>query len=75
MAVAFTRHARGVTRFWGISYEDVLATIETPDSVLTTEKGRLNAIRRFETRYLRVTYTKQQDDILVITVTLRRRPW
>ena len=75
MAVEFTRHARRVLRFWSISQEDIIATLENPDSVFPTEKGRLNAIKSFGGQYLRVTYIERQDDILVITVTPRRRPW
>lgn len=73
--VRYTRHARRVVRFWRIQEEDVLATLQNPDKVVPTEKMRHNAIKQFGERYLRVTYTEEQDSILVVTVTPRKRPW
>lgn len=73
--IRYTRHARRVTRFWGIQHEDILATLREPDRVFPTEKSRQNAVKQLGGRFLRVTYTEAEDHILVITVTPRKRPW
>lgn len=70
----YTRHARRALRFWEIAPDDVQAALSAPDRVLSTEKGRLNAVKQFGDRFLRVTY-EETDHILVVTVTPRRRPW
>lgn len=62
-------------RFWHIRLEEVESTLALPDRVIPTDKGRLNAIKGFGERFLRVTYMDEADHILVITVTPRRRPW
>ena len=62
-------------RFWNILLEDVQSTLTIPDGVLPTEKDRLNAVKRLGERFLRVTYKEEEDHILVVTVTPRRRPW
>ncbi|PKB79636.1 MAG: hypothetical protein BZY88_12530 [SAR202 cluster bacterium Io17-Chloro-G9] len=62
-------------RFWNILMEDVESTLAFPDKVLTTEKDRHNAIKRLGERFLRMTYKDEEDHILVVTVTPRRRPW
>jgi len=73
--VHLSRHARRVTRFWHISHEQVVAALEAPDRTLQTDKGRFNAIKTFADGFLRVTYKDEDDRILVVTVTPRKRPW
>jgi len=73
--VRYTRHARRTVRFWSIDPEEVMATLQNPDRIIPIEKGRLNAIKQFGERFIRVTYIEESDHILVITVTPRKRPW
>ena len=73
--IVFSRHARRDTRYWGICHEEVLATLATPDRLLPTVKGRLNAIKEVEDGFLRVTYMEYEDHILIVTITPRKRPW
>ncbi|MDO8750704.1 MAG: hypothetical protein Q7K03_06130 [Dehalococcoidia bacterium] len=73
--IVYVRHARRSMRFWRISHERVVATLEAPDRVLPMAKGRFNAIKAFEDGFLRVTYKEEDDRILVVTVTPRKRPW
>lgn len=50
-----------------ISQEEVISTIENPEKTEPTEKDRLNVFKQMEGRYLKVTYKKFTDHILVIT--------
>jgi len=74
--IVYVRHARRSMRFWHIGHERVVvATLAAPDRVLPTAKGRFNAIKAFEDGFLRVTHKEEDDRILVVTVTPRKRPW
>jgi hypothetical protein len=61
-------------RFWRIDSADVVLTLEQPDTVVPSEKGRLNAVRKLDQGFLRVTYKEELDHLLVVTVTPRRKP-
>ncbi|MBI2934081.1 MAG: hypothetical protein HYY29_00765 [Chloroflexi bacterium] len=71
----FGRHARRTVVFWKIKIEDVQSTVSEPDRVLATEKGRLNAVKQFGDRFLRVTYREEADHVEIVTVTPRKKPW
>lgn len=49
--------------------------IREPAFTEPTVKGRRNAYKFIGGRYLRVTYKEESDHILVITVTMRKRPF
>lgn len=51
-----------------ISEQEVEAVLSVPDKVEPTERGRMNAFRRFGSRYLKVTYRELPDEILIISV-------
>jgi hypothetical protein len=59
----------------GVTDEEAEMTINKPDHIETSIKGRRNAYRCIKGRFLRVTFKEEADHILVITVTVRRRPF
>lgn len=73
--IRFGRHARRTVVFWGIRQEDIESTLSAPDQVMPTRKGRLNAVKQFGNRFLRVTYREESDCLLIVTVTPRKKPW
>jgi hypothetical protein len=52
-----------------------LTSCEKPDSLGKSVKGRMNAFKFMNGRYLRVTFKEELDDILVVTVTIRKKPF
>jgi len=49
--------------------------IEIPDLCEPSIKGRMNAFKFVNGRYLRVAFKEEADHILVITVTIRKKPF
>lgn len=50
-----------------ISEQEVEAVLSVPDKVEPTERGRMNAFRRFGSRYLKVTDREFPDEILIVS--------
>ena len=73
--VTYDRHAKRRMKDRAISQEEAKSTIENPDSLAKSVKGRANAFKFVNGRYLRVTYKEEPDYILVVTVTVRKKPF
>lgn len=69
----YTRHARREMRLYGITPGEVEATLSAPDAETPTEKGRTNAWRGRAGDWVRVTYTQESGDTVIITATPRRK--
>lgn len=54
---------------------EVKSAIEDADFLEQSIKGRLNAFKFINGRYLRVSFKEKPDHILVITVTIRKKPF
>jgi uncharacterized protein YuzE len=61
--VHYTRHARSRMRQHRISEESVILTIGEPDQLLSSIKGRYNALKRIAHRVIRVTFREEADRI------------
>jgi len=48
--------------------EEVIETIKSPERIETTVFGRMNAYKRIGIKSLKVTYVKEQEKIVVISV-------
>ncbi|HAR46136.1 MAG TPA: hypothetical protein DCS05_08185 [Nitrospiraceae bacterium] len=59
----------------GVTEEEAEGAIETPDYSEPSIKGRINAFKFIKSRHLRVTYKDEAGRILVITVTIRKKPF
>ncbi|MBE0431582.1 MAG: DUF4258 domain-containing protein [Dehalococcoidia bacterium] len=73
MNLYFSRHARNRMRRFGVSPGEVEQLLEGPDHTESGEKGRRNAWRKRNDRYIRVTYVEEQERTVVVTVTLKDR--
>ena len=62
-------HERDVTE------SEIEAVIAVPEYIEPSVKGRTNAFHFMRGRYLRVTFREETDHILVITVTVRKKPF
>ena len=58
-----------------VSEDETESSIENPDFCEPSVKGRMNAFKFINGRYLRVTFKKEADYIMIITVTVRRKPF
>ena len=66
--VEFDRHAKRRMKWRRISQEEVVLTLQNPDKIEESVKGRVNANESIGERYIKVTYKKFSDKILVISV-------
>jgi hypothetical protein len=71
--IRYDRHARRRMKERGVTEEEAEMTINNPEHMESSIKGRKNAYKFIGYRFLRVTFREENDHILVITVTLRKR--
>lgn len=57
-----------------ISEEDVKTVVSSPDDVQATSKSRKNAMKAMGNWLLKVTYTEEQEKIVVITA-IDKKQW
>ncbi len=73
--IKYDRHAKRRMEERGVTEEEAEITIKEPEHLKASIKGRQNAYRFIGGRFLRVTFKEEVNHILVITVTVRRRPF
>ena len=73
--IKYDRHAKRRMKDRHVIEADVKLAIENTDFLEQSIKGRLNAFKFVNGRYLRVTFKEEPDHILVITVTIRKKPF
>ena len=59
----------------GVSEAEIDTVMAALDYTEPSVKGRTNAFHFINDRYLRITFREETDHILVITVTVRKRPF
>jgi hypothetical protein len=67
-AIRFDRHARRRMKWRKISEEEIYLALENPDKIEESIKGRINIYKSIGQRYIKVTYKKLSDEILIISV-------
>lgn len=73
--IRYDRHARRRMKDREVTEEEVEITIKKPEDVEPSVKGRKNAYKFIGGRFLRITFKEELNHILVITVTIRKRPF
>ncbi len=73
--VIVPRHARRRLRWRDVSREEVIAVVTSPDRTAPSIKERTNAFKALGGRFLRVSYKEEADAILIVTVTVRKKPF
>lgn len=66
--IVFDRHAKRRMKWRKISEEEVYFTLENPDKIEESIKGRINAYKSIGKRYIKVTYKEFSGKILIISV-------
>jgi len=73
--IKYDRHAKRRMKDRHVIEADVKLAIENADFLEQSIKGRLNAFKFLNGRYLRVTFKEEPNHILVITVTIKKKPF
>ena len=60
-------------RKFRISPEEVIQVIDAAERIEPTGKGRQNAWKKKDNKYIRVTYVGEKERTVVVTVTLKDR--
>ena len=68
LPIRFDRHAKRRMKWREITEEEVLNALDNPDKVEESIKGRINVYKAIEQRYIKVTYKKLLNEILIISV-------
>jgi hypothetical protein len=73
--IKYDRRAKRRMKDRHVIDDEVKSAIEDADFLEQSIKGRLNAFKFVNGRYLRVTFKEEPDHILVITVIIRKKPF
>lgn len=71
-AIKYDRHARRRMKWRLISEVEVEQVLANPDETEMTQHGRESAFKAIGDRYIKVTYKKQDGEILVISAVDKR---
>ncbi|MCD6117382.1 DUF4258 domain-containing protein [bacterium] len=66
--IYFSRHAKRQMKWREVSEEDVISTIFDPEDVQNAIKGRENAYKQINEKWIKVTFKKEDDKLIIITV-------
>jgi len=67
-----SRHARKQIKWRRITEKEAGEVISNPDRVEDAIKGRKNAFKLIGQRLLKITYTVENDSIIIITAMVRK---
>lgn len=67
MKIYFSRHAKRQMKWRKISEEEVQNTIFNPEKTLDSIKGRKNAFKHFNKKWIKVTFKEKDDRITIVT--------
>jgi hypothetical protein len=73
--VIFDRHAVRRMKEREVTVGEVRETMEAPDKAEPSIKGRTNCYKFLNGRFIRVTYKEETTHLLIITVTIRKKPF
>lgn len=67
MKIYFSRHAKRQMKWRNISEKEVKNTILNPEKLEDSIKGRKNAFKHIDKKWIKVTFKKQENVTIVIT--------
>lgn len=67
MKIYFSRHAKRQMKWRNISEKEVKDTILNPEKLEDSIKGRKNAFKHIDKKWIKVTFKKQDDVAVIIT--------
>ena len=66
--IYFSRHAKRQMKWRKISEEEVKNTISSPEKTEDSIKGRKNAYKHINEKWIKVTFKDDYDKIIIVTV-------
>lgn len=66
--IYFSRHAKRQMKWRKISEEEVKNTISSPEKTEDSIKGRRNAYKHINQKWIKVTFKDDYDKIIIVTV-------
>jgi hypothetical protein len=73
--ITYCRHARKRMKDRIVTEEEVSFVVNQADYIELDVKDRKNAYKYINDRFIRVTFKEENDNILIITVTIRKKPF
>ena len=73
--ITYCRHARKRMKDRIVTEEEVSFVVNQADYIELDVKDRKNAYKYLNDRFIRVTFKEENDSILIITVTIRKKPF
>jgi len=71
--IKFPSHAKNRMRWPKISEVEGVSAIENPQYIESSIEGRINAWIKISEKFLRVTYKKEVDKILIISAVKKKK--
>jgi hypothetical protein len=71
MSIRISRHAQRQMKWRKIAEDEVESTIADPDRQQDSIKGRKNAFKTFGGRLVKVTYCREEEDIVIVTAVIK----
>ncbi len=71
--INYCRHARKRMKDRNVSEEEISSVVNRADYIEFDAKDRKNAYKYIGNRFIRVTFKEENDNILIITVTIRKK--
>ena len=66
--IYFSRHAKRQMKWRNISIEEVRNTVSYPENMQDSIKGRKNAYKHLNQKWIKVTFKEEYDKIIIVTV-------
>jgi len=73
MKIRISRHAKRQMKWRQIAEAEMESTITDPDMQQDSIKGRKNAFKTLGGRLVKVTYSREGDDIVIVTAVTQRK--
>jgi hypothetical protein len=73
--ITYCRHARKRMKERVVTEEEVNFVLNRADYIENDVKDRKNAYKHMNGRFIRVTFKEENDNIFIITVTIRKKPF
>jgi len=75
MKIRYTRHAKNRMRFHKITEFEVETAINEPDFIEPFIENRSNVWIKVSEKFIRVTFKRESDEVLIITAVKKKKGW
>lgn len=68
MSISYTKHAREMIVFRKLDEKKVAECVNAPDRVLSARDGKMQYLKEFGSKYMKVIVANEGENVVVITV-------